>query len=89
MTAPARPGLGLIQGEYDELVAFGAGADLNGDGALTVASICLVGSGSADERIQQLRLAGALVAFEIERLLTSSADDDEARRERLRQGADL
>ncbi len=85
---PARSGLALIQSEYDDLASFGVGKALESDAAAAIATVCLTRAASSDERIQQLRLAGALVALEIERLLAIGATRDD-QVERLRAAVDL
>ncbi len=85
---PAQSGLALIQSEYDDLASFGMGKVLDNDAAAAIATVCLTRAASADERIQQLRLAGALIALEIERLLAIGAAR-ELQADRLRQAADL
>jgi hypothetical protein len=66
-----RSGVARIQREYDALAPFAAGAAVHGNAALAVATACLTSVQGAPERVEQLALAGALIALQIERLLAT------------------
>lgn len=68
--ASTPPSVAAIEGEYRALIQFAGAADGVGlaRGALAAAAVCLGLSGSPAERIQQLQLAGAIVACEMDRL---------------------
>lgn len=71
----SRTALARIQREYDELAVFAAGATVDGNAALVIATACLTAAPMSADQIEQLAVAGALIALEIDRLLTGCKEE--------------